>query len=134
MFAVPDLTVPVPGATRRPLPPATILRAVAADVPRWRRLLRYDPAAPHRIELPDDLHPHLRIWLYTWLQGQDAIAPDPGSVFTVVAGTITEFTATGRRTLQAGQTRVLADGRLGRLANLGERPAVTVHAAEPITS
>ena len=125
MFAVPDLTVPSPGALRRSLPPATLARAVAADHGSWSHLLRYQPDAPSRVRLPLE-HPDLELWLCGWLPGQSAQVAPPEAIFVVVSGVITELG--DDRTLRAGQTRVYGSARRVRLANLGRRPAISVHA------
>jgi hypothetical protein len=131
MFAVPDLTVPSPGALRRSLPPATLARAVAADHGSWSHLLRYQPDAPSRVRLPLE-HPDLELWLCGWLPGQSAQVAPPEGLVVVVSGVVTEFGDDGAgRTLRAGQTRVYGRGRRRRLLNQGEWSAVTVHAAFP---
>ena len=47
MFAVPDLTIP-DAASHRALPPATVVRAVAADLGSWQHLVHYAPSGPSR--------------------------------------------------------------------------------------
>jgi hypothetical protein len=131
MFAVPDLTVPESGAPRRPLPPATIVRAVAADPGSWRHLLRYEPDAPSRVDLPVE-HPGLRLWLRGWLPGQWARLSHSEEMFSVASGVITEVDPVGERTVRAGQTRVLGPSPRRRLMNTGDWPVVTVHAAAVI--
>jgi hypothetical protein len=128
MFAVPDLTVPEPGTSRRPLPPATIVRAVAADPGSWQHLLRYEPHAPSRVDLPVE-HPDLELWVCGWLPGQSARLSDTEAMFAVVSGEITEMAPAGERTVRAGQTRVLGPSPQRRLMNLGDWPVVTVHVA-----
>jgi hypothetical protein len=128
MFAVPDLTVPEPGAPLRPLPPATIVRAVAADSGSWQHLLRYEPHAPSRVALPVE-HPDLELWLCGWLPGQSAPLSRTEGMFAVASGVITEMAPAGERTVRAGQTRVLGPSPRHWLMNLGDWPVVTVHAA-----
>lgn len=128
MFAVPELTVPRPAAHRL-LPPAALIRNVAADADSWRHLLRYEPDAPSRVPLPVD-HPDIELWLTGWLPGQSmAVAGGAQGAFTVVTGALTEHGERGSRVVRAGQTRVLGPGHRHRLVNLGEQPAITVHAA-----
>jgi hypothetical protein len=128
MFDVPDLTVPEHGTPRRPLPPATIVRAVAADPGSWQHLIRYEPHAPSRVDLPVE-HPDLRLWLRGWLPGQWASLSHTEGMFAVVSGEIMELDPAGGRTVRAGQTRVLGPSPQRRLMNLGDWPVVTVHAA-----
>jgi len=127
MFAVPDLTLPEPAGARRPVPPATLIRAVAADPASWRPLIRYDATEPSLVRVPVE-HPELDLWLRGWLPGQSALLLPPDALFTVVLGAIDEIGTAGRRTLRAGQTRVLGHGYRNRLSNRGEVPAVTLHA------
>lgn len=127
MFAVPDLTIPDAGASRRALPPATVVRALAADPGSWQHLVHYAPGGPSRVRLQID-HPDYELWLYGWLPGQSASLDPPEALFTVVFGAITELDTVRRRTVLAGQTRVLGPGRLQRLVNLEGWPAVTLHA------
>lgn len=131
MFAVPDLTVPEPGVPGRPLPPATIVRAVAADPGSWRHLLRYELDAPSRVDLPVE-HPDLSLWLRGWLPGQWAPLSHSEGLFAVASGEITELDPAGERTVRAGQTRVLGPSPRRHLMNMGDWPVVTVHAAAVI--
>lgn len=128
MFAVPDLTVPESGAPRRPLPPATIVRAVAADPGSWRHLVRYELDAPSRVDLSVE-HSGLQLWLRGWLPGQWAPLSHTEGMFAVASGEITELDLAGERTVRAGQTRVLGSTPRRRLMNMGDWPVVTVHAA-----
>lgn len=128
MFAVPDNTVPEAGASHRPLPPATLLRAVAADQDRWRRLIAFAPDAPTRVRVRVD-HRDLELWLRGWLPGQAAPVGPPEVMFAVVLGTIAELGSGGWRGVEAGQTRILGQGYHKRLANRAMSPAVTLHAA-----
>lgn len=128
MFAVPDLTIPELDLAGRPLPPATLVRAVAADPERWLHLVSYDPDRPSRIRLYSDHH-GLELWLRGWLPGQAAPLGPPEAMFAVVVGAIAELGKTGWRTLETGQTRVLGRGYHKRLANRSVAPAVTLHAA-----
>jgi hypothetical protein len=127
VFAVPELTVPRPAAHRL-LPPAALIRNVAADADSWRHLLRYEPDAPSRVPLPVD-HPDIELWLTGWLPGQSVDfgdgAPD---VFAVVRGEVTECAPSGVRTVRAGQVRILSGASRLRLANLHSEPAITMHA------
>jgi hypothetical protein len=128
VFAVPDLTVPEStSALRRPLPTPAIVRAVAADPGSWRHLLRYQPHAPSRVDLPVE-HPDLELWLCGWLPGQSAPLSRTEGTFTVASGVITELDPAGERTVRAGQTRVLGPNPWRWLMNLGDWPVVTVHA------
>lgn len=126
MFAVPDLTVPATGALRL-LPPATILRTVAADLPAWRHLIRYEQSEPSQVRLDVD-HPDLELWLRGWLPGQSAPLVPAETMFTVVIGWVAELGAPGWRAVRAGQTRILGRDRDHRLTNHGQLPAVTMHA------
>lgn len=126
MFAVPDLTVPA-DASLRLLPPATILRTVAADLGAWRHLIRYEQGEPSQVRIDVD-HPDLELWLRGWLPGQSAQLGASETMFTVVIGWVAELGATGWQAVRAGQTRVLGRGRDHRLTNHGQLPAVTIHA------
>jgi len=132
MFAVPDFTVPESVAPRRALPPATIVRAVAADPGSWRHLLRYELDAPSRVDLPAE-HPDLQLWLRGWLPGQWAPLSHAEGMFSVASGVITELDPAGERTVRAGQTRVLGQSPRRRLMNMGDWPVVTVHASAVMT-
>jgi len=126
MFAVPDLTVPAE-ASYRLLPPATVLRTVAADLAAWRHLIRYEQSEPSQVRIDVD-HPDLELWLRGWLPGQSAPLVTPETMFTVVIGSIAELAAPGWQVVRAGQTRILGRGRDHRLTNHGQLPAVTMHA------
>ena len=128
MFAVPELTVPSPASYRR-LPLAALVRAVAADVESWRPIVRFEPDAPVRLPLavPD---PDVELWLTGWLPGQSAEPVPAGrghGAFAIAGGLLTEYSASGSRTLLAGQTRVFGPGYTHRLANTGSQPAISVH-------
>jgi predicted metal-dependent enzyme (double-stranded beta helix superfamily) len=131
MFAVPPNTIAL-AATPSSAHPALIAREVAADVARWRRLLRYDPH--QRFTTLIERTDRQEIWLLSWLPGQGTDLHDHGSAtgaFTVVLGALAERVVRDRveimHPLAAGQSRVFAPGYLHQVTNPGPDLAVSIH-------
>ncbi|MEU6842759.1 cysteine dioxygenase family protein [Streptomyces sp. NPDC046716] len=105
-----------------------LARAIAADRAQWAPLVAYDATTLryHRLRSA----PGYDVWLLSWVPGQAGGPHQHGrscGVLTVLEGTLTERTDTGRRVLETGAQRVFAPGYVHRVANDAVDPAVSLH-------
>ncbi|MFG2054676.1 cysteine dioxygenase [Micromonospora sp. NPDC048930] len=115
------------------------LLAVAArwtDPGRWPVPLRFDPTERWYARLAADAEHE--VWALSWLPGQGTDLHDHGGssgAFLVVAGTLTEETASGGRLrphrLAAGTGRRFGPRHVHVVTNRDDRPAVSVHVYRP---
>jgi predicted metal-dependent enzyme (double-stranded beta helix superfamily) len=126
---------------RRTLSPAglgSLVRATAGARAAWLPTVRFstDGRWFHRLELTNDYE----IWLLTWLPGQHTGFHDHGDAagaFAVASGELRETLAlAGRRQVRhrgAGEGSVTTFGgqHLHDVGNVGDAPAVSVHAYSP---
>jgi len=116
------------------LPLLQTLREIAAD-PDLLEL--HDAAATERTWTELHATPDLQVWLITWPPGARTGWHDHGTAggaFTTIAGRLHEYTwdhGPHPRGLSVGDSRSFAPGHLHDVRNLGERPAVSVHAYSP---
>jgi len=82
--------------------------------------------------------PDAEVWLLTWLPGQCTDVHDHGGsagAFTVVEGELTEETFAGVRPastlMPSGTGRGFGAHHVHRVANLGPKPAVSIHVYGP---
>ncbi|MGP3750116.1 cysteine dioxygenase [Streptomyces sp. IBSNAI001] len=106
--------------------------AIATDRDRWAHLVRYDATSRwyHRLSAG----PGHEVWLLSWVPGQGSELHDHGrscGVLTVLAGTLTERTAGGRRVLRSGTQRVFAPRYVHQIINDALEPAVSLHVYYP---
>ncbi|SEE30178.1 Cysteine dioxygenase type I [Streptomyces sp. 2131.1] len=106
--------------------------AIAADRDRWAHLVRHDATSRwyHRLSAG----PGHEVWLLSWVPGLSGEPHGHGrssGVLTVLAGTLTERTAHGRRVLRSGTQRVFAPGYVHQLVNDALEPAVSLHVYYP---
>ncbi|MEU4086740.1 cysteine dioxygenase [Streptomyces aureus] len=111
---------------------AGLARSVAADRSQWQHLVRHDAASRryHRLRTG----PGYEAWLLSWAPGQGSGLHDHGrssGVLTVLEGTLTERTQSGKRVLGAGAQRVFAPGYVHRVVNEALTPAVSLHVYHP---
>jgi predicted metal-dependent enzyme (double-stranded beta helix superfamily) len=113
-----------------------IAREVAANLNDWPLAPRYN--ATHRWSHRLSADPDAEVWLLTWLPGQCTDVHDHGGsagAFMVVEGEVTEETFTGVRPTSArlgtGTGRRFGAHHVHRVANLGDRPAVSIHVYSP---
>ncbi|MET9686092.1 cysteine dioxygenase [Streptomyces coeruleorubidus] len=109
-----------------------LARAIAADRFQWEHLVRYDATTRwyHRLRTGQGYE----VWLLTWVPGQGSGLHDHGrssGVLTVLEGTLTEQTLTGRRVLSAGAQRVFAPRYVHQVVNDAMEPAVSLHVYQP---
>ncbi|MFI7139613.1 cysteine dioxygenase [Streptomyces massasporeus] len=109
-----------------------LARSIAADRSQWEHLVRYDATTRwyHRLRTG----PGYEVWLLSWVPGQGSGLHDHGrssGVLTVLAGTLTERTLTGRRVLGTGAQRVFAPGGVHQVVNDALEPAVSLHVYHP---
>ncbi|MEU0299995.1 cysteine dioxygenase family protein [Streptomyces sp. NPDC006175] len=107
---------------------AGLARSVAADRARWAPLVRYDTTTRwyHRLRTG----PGYEVWLLSWVPGQGSGRHDHGlssGVLTVLDGELTEHTARGAQSLDAGAQRVFAPGYVHEVVNDSLEPAVSLH-------
>ncbi|MFE6520897.1 cysteine dioxygenase [Streptomyces sp. NPDC057794] len=105
-----------------------LARTIAADRCQWEHLVRYDATMRwyHRLITGHGYE----VWVLSWLPGQGSGLHDHGrssGVLTVLKGTLTELTLTGRRVLGAGAQRVFAPGYMHQVVNDALEPAVSLH-------
>jgi mannose-6-phosphate isomerase-like protein (cupin superfamily) len=111
---------------------AGLARSIAADRFQWEHLVRYDATMRwyHRLRTG----PGYEVWLLSWVPGQGSGLHGHGrssGVLTVLQGTLTERTPSGRRVLDAGAQRVIAPGYLHQVVNDALEPAVSLHVYYP---
>ncbi|MEV8228589.1 cysteine dioxygenase family protein [Streptomyces sp. NPDC079167] len=107
---------------------AGLARSIAADRARWAPLVRYDTTTRwyHRLRTG----PGYEVWLLSWVPGQGSGRHDHGlssGVLTVLDGELTEHTARGAQSLDAGAQRVFAPGYVHEVVNDSLEPAVSLH-------
>ncbi|MFF7735335.1 cysteine dioxygenase [Streptomyces sp. NPDC007984] len=110
-----------------------LARAIAADRFQWEPLVRYDATTRwyHRLRTGQGYE----VWLLSWVPGQGSALHDHGrscGVLTVLEGTLTERTPTGRRVLCTGAQRVFAPGCVHQVVNDALEPAVSLHVYYPV--
>ncbi|MGH3945935.1 MAG: cysteine dioxygenase [Pseudonocardiaceae bacterium] len=140
MYAVPDLTVPVPSSAGSGSP-ITLAMRLAAHPERWRPLVDYRTDTRwYRLLESTEQH---QVWLLSWLPGQGTDLHDHGpasGAFALGAGTLTErvvATKPGRspvevtRALAVGHCRVFGPHYVHQVTNTGTVPAVSVHVYTP---
>lgn len=109
----------------------------------WRSLVEYG-SGDERWYRQLDVDPDHDVWLISWLPGQRTGLHDHAGAlgaFTVVQGVLTETTAlvdpadqsvrTVERRFQTGQVRAFGNDHIHDVANLGDHPAVSIHAYAP---
>jgi predicted metal-dependent enzyme (double-stranded beta helix superfamily) len=112
----------------------------AARPDDWPVAVRFDPQ--HRWYARFAQHPDHEVWLLSWLPGQATDLHDHGGsagAFVVVSGTLTESTVVRRGggsalrdvAWPAGRGHQFGAHHVHRVANLGNTPAVSVHAYGP---
>lgn len=111
---------------------AGLARSIAADRAQWAHLIEYDATTRwyHRL----GTGPGYEIWLLSWVPGQGSGLHDHGpssGVLTVLEGELTERTARGERSLEAGAQRVFAPGYAHEVVNDSLEPAVSLHVYYP---
>ncbi|ALC22828.1 cysteine dioxygenase [Streptomyces pristinaespiralis] len=111
---------------------AGLARSIAADRAQWAHLVEYDATTRwyHRL----GTGPGYEIWLLSWVPGQGSGLHDHGpssGVLTVLEGELTERTARGERSLEAGAQRVFAPGYAHEVVNDSLEPAVSLHVYYP---
>lgn len=125
---------------------AEIVRDIAADVSRWRPLVRFDETERWytRLAVADDYE----VWLLSWLPGQRTGIHDHGGsagAFAVAQGQVREDTVDqpwsedlpgqrvtlSRTRLSAGAVRRFDGRHVHEVVNDGPVPAVTVHSYAP---
>jgi quercetin dioxygenase-like cupin family protein len=111
---------------------AGLARSIAADRAQWAHLVEYDATTRwyHRL----GTGPGYEIWLLSWVPGQGSGLHDHGpssGVLTVLEGELTERTARGERSLEAGAQRVFATGYAHEVVNDSLEPAVSLHVYYP---
>lgn len=113
-----------------------IAREFAAAPTDWPLAPRFNASHrwSHRLRADRDAE----VWLLTWLPGQCTEVHDHGGsagAFTVVEGELTEETFAGGTAtgtlLAAGSGRRFGAHHVHRVANLGQRPAVSIHVYGP---
>ena len=114
----------------------TIAREFAAAPADWALAPRFNAA--HRWSHRLSAAPDAEVWLLTWLPGQCTDVHDHGGsagAFTVVEGELTEESYAGVRVtstpMPAGTGRRFGAHHVHRVANLGTRPAVSIHVYGP---
>jgi predicted metal-dependent enzyme (double-stranded beta helix superfamily) len=131
---------------------AALLRRILADPSTWRDRVRFGSGHERWFERLD-VDSAYEVWLISWLPGQGTGLHDHGEAlgaFAVVEGTLTETAVqlglqlradprlrsgsvvrTTRRPFGAGQVRGFDYEHVHEVANLGEAPAVSLHAYAP---
>jgi mannose-6-phosphate isomerase-like protein (cupin superfamily) len=113
-----------------------VARSYAAEPDEWPFAPRFDPFERWYARLARQ--PDHEVWLLTWLPGQATDLHDHGGsagAFVVVSGSVVEQTVgdTGFRAVRygTGEGHAFGTHHVHRIVNLGQRPAVTVHAYGP---
>lgn len=121
--------------------PADIALRLAASRDRWRRAVRFDPAA--RVHTLIYADPDFEAWLLTWLPGQSTDVHDHGGsagALVVLAGTLAEWTPVrsswfgpkGRmRRLRRGDVRPFGPDHVHQVRNDQLEPAISLHVYAP---
>ncbi|MFD3731103.1 cysteine dioxygenase [Streptomyces sp. NPDC058632] len=122
-----------------------LARSLAADRSQWEHLVRYDASSRwyHRLRAVPQVPGSARaaeppigyeVWLLSWVPGQGSGPHDHGrssGILTVLAGSLTEHTGRGARTLTTGTERVFAPGYAHEVVNDALEPAVSLHVYYP---
>jgi predicted metal-dependent enzyme (double-stranded beta helix superfamily) len=140
VYAVPYLTVPVPGAAFFG-GPTSLAMTLAAHPERWRPLVDYRTDTRwYRLLERTEQH---EVWLLSWLPGQGTDLHDHGpasGAFAVAAGTLTERVVAAKsgrspvevtRELVAGRCRAFGPHYVHQVTNAGMVPSVSVHVYTP---
>lgn len=97
-----------------------------------------DLSAPDRQRIALDSNAHLEVWLMVWPVGSSTGWHDHGraaGAYVVVRGELIEESRRGGaaddRLLSAGDERTFGAGHLHNMTNVGDEPALTVHAYSP---
>jgi quercetin dioxygenase-like cupin family protein len=123
--------------TRRTADLLAVARRHAAEPNEWPFAPRFDPVERWyaRLAVTDDHE----VWLLTWLPGQATDLHDHGGsagAFTVLEGEVIEQLVDAEGNLDntaygAGAGHQFGPHHVHRIVNIGNRPAVTVHAYGP---
>lgn len=97
-----------------------------------------DLSAPERQRIALDSNEHLEVWLMVWPVASSTGWHDHGQAsgaYVVVRGELIEESRRGGsaddRLLAAGDERTFGSGHLHNMTNVGDEPALTVHAYSP---
>lgn len=99
---------------------------------------RVDRSVSERQRIPLDANPHLEVWLMVWPVGSSTGWHDHGSAagaYVVVAGELIEESRRAGvahdHLVATGDERTFGPGHLHNMTNVGNEPALTVHAYSP---
>jgi predicted metal-dependent enzyme (double-stranded beta helix superfamily) len=117
---------------------ARLVRATAAASDQWQPVVQFTPGRRwfHRLALTDDYE----TWVLTWLPGQRTGLHDHGGAsgaFAVAQGDLYETLASPgssrlrHRTAREGAVTSFGGQHVHEVGNVGQAPAVSVHAYSP---